>query len=133
MIKYTRDEQERLHLQEALRVMLNILSNLNDVMHSTQIIGYPVNSWRTLNKLEIDFSSHHSQDHLNTLGRIRLRSENCQISKEKRRGTVYTRTKTSTRDIFLFERDLVLCKKKEESNGKSVQYQFKEMIKVRFH
>jgi hypothetical protein len=42
MIKYTRDEQERLHLQEALRVMLHILSNLNDVMHSTQIIGYPV-------------------------------------------------------------------------------------------
>jgi hypothetical protein len=42
MIKYTRDEQERLHLQEALRVMLNILSNLNDVMHSTQIIGYSV-------------------------------------------------------------------------------------------
>jgi hypothetical protein len=42
MIKYTRDEQERLHLQEALRVMLSILSNLNDVMHSTQIIGYSV-------------------------------------------------------------------------------------------
>ena len=42
MIKYTRDEAERGHLQEALRVMLNILSNLNDVMHSTQIIGYPV-------------------------------------------------------------------------------------------
>ena len=42
MIKYTRDEQESLHLQEALRVMLNILSNLNDVMHSTQIIGYAV-------------------------------------------------------------------------------------------
>ena len=42
MIKYTRDEQERLHLQEALRVMLNILSSLNDVMHSTQIIGYSV-------------------------------------------------------------------------------------------
>ncbi|CAF5172776.1 unnamed protein product, partial [Rotaria sp. Silwood1] len=40
MIKYTRDEQERLHLQEALRVMLNILCNLNDVMHSTQIVGY---------------------------------------------------------------------------------------------
>lgn len=42
MIKYTRDEQERLHLQEALRVMLSILSNLNDVMHSTQIVGYSV-------------------------------------------------------------------------------------------
>lgn len=42
MIKYTRDEQERSHLQEALRVMLNILSSLNDVMHSTQIIGYSV-------------------------------------------------------------------------------------------
>ncbi|CAF0785513.1 unnamed protein product [Rotaria sordida] len=109
MIKYTRDEQERLHLQEALRVMLNILCNLNDVMHSTQIVGYSEN--------------------LNTLGRIRLRGENCLISKEKRRGTVYTRTKTSTRDIFLFERDILLCKKKDEGNGKSIQYQFKEIIK----
>ena len=43
MIKYTRHEQERLHLQEALCVMLNILSYLNDVMHSTQIVGYSVN------------------------------------------------------------------------------------------
>jgi hypothetical protein len=43
MIKYTRHEQERVHLQEALCVMLNILSYLNDVMHSTQIVGYPVN------------------------------------------------------------------------------------------
>ncbi|CAF4828274.1 unnamed protein product, partial [Rotaria sp. Silwood2] len=92
MIKYTRDEQERLHLQEALRVMLNILCNLNDVMHSTQIVGYSEN--------------------LNTLGRIRLRGENCLISKEKRRGTVYTRTKTN------------------EGNGKSIQYQFKEIIKI---
>jgi hypothetical protein len=41
-IKFTRNEQERLHLQEALRVMLNILSDLNDVMHSTQIVGYSV-------------------------------------------------------------------------------------------
>jgi hypothetical protein len=52
------------------------------------------------------------------------------ISKEKRRGTVYTRTKTSTRDIFLFERVILLCKKKDEGNGKSIQYQFKEIIKV---
>lgn len=43
MIKYTRNEKERLHLQESLCVMLNILSHLNDVMHSTQIVGYPVN------------------------------------------------------------------------------------------
>ena len=42
MIKYTRHEQECVHLQEALDVMLNILSYLNDVMHSTQIVGYPV-------------------------------------------------------------------------------------------
>lgn len=110
MIKYTRDDDGRAHLEEALRVMLNILSNLNDVMHSTQIVGFP--------------------EPLNSLGRIRLRAENCLISKEKRRGTVYTRTKTSTRDIFLFERDLLLCKKKEEANSKTVQYQFKEMIKV---
>ncbi|CAF0804272.1 unnamed protein product [Adineta ricciae] len=109
-IKYTRNEQECLHLQAALRVMLNILSDLNDVMHSTQIVGYP--------------------DNLNTLGRVHLRGENCLISKEKRRGTVYTRTKTSTRDMFLFDRDILLCKKKDEGNGKSVQYQFKELIRI---
>ena len=40
MIKYTHNEQERLHLQEALCVMLKILRNLNDAMHSTQIVGY---------------------------------------------------------------------------------------------
>lgn len=67
---------------------------------------------------------------MNTLGRMRLRAENCCISKEKRRGTVYTRTKTCTRDIFLFEKNLVLCKKKEEASTKSIQYQFKELIKV---
>ncbi len=43
MIKYTRHEQERTHLQDALCVMLNILSHINDAMHLTQIIGYPVN------------------------------------------------------------------------------------------
>ena len=48
MIKYTRDEQELAHLQESLRVMLTILSNLNDVMHSTQIIGYSVCLQRSL-------------------------------------------------------------------------------------
>jgi len=42
MIKYTRHEHEKLKLKEALNVMLNILSYLNDVMHSTQIIGYSV-------------------------------------------------------------------------------------------
>ncbi|CAF5195613.1 unnamed protein product, partial [Rotaria magnacalcarata] len=109
MIKYTHHEQERKHLQESLYVMLNILSHLNDVMHSTQIVGYP--------------------DQMQKLGQIRLRGENCIISKEKRRGTVYTRTKTCTRDIFLFERVILLCKKKDEGNGKSLQYQFKEMIK----
>jgi hypothetical protein len=56
MIKYTRDEQERLHLQEALRVMLNILSNLNDVMHSTQIIGYSVCIFRKMKYLNYFFS-----------------------------------------------------------------------------
>lgn len=61
---------------------------------------------------------------------MRLRGENCLISKEKRRGTVYTRTKTCTRDVFLFERDILLCKKKDEGNGKTAQYQFKELIKV---
>lgn len=66
------------------------------------------------------------------MGRIRLRGENCLISKEKRRGTVYTRTKTCTRDIFLFEREILLCKRKDEGNGKSIQYQFKENIKVNF-
>ncbi|UJR21644.1 hypothetical protein I4U23_024721 [Adineta vaga] len=110
MIKYTRQEQERIHLQDALSVMLNILSHLNDVMHLTQIVGYP--------------------DNFNSLGQMRLRTENCIISKEKRRGTVYTRTKTSTRDIFLFERVILLCKKRDEGNGKSIQYQFKETIKI---
>jgi len=43
MIKYTRHEQERTHLQDALCVMLNILSHINDAMHLTQIVGYPVN------------------------------------------------------------------------------------------
>jgi len=70
------------------------------------------------------------QENLSTLGRIRLRGENCLVSKEKRRGTVYTRTKTCTRDLFLFEKDLLLCKKKEDPNSKSIQYQFKELIKV---
>lgn len=42
MIKYTRFEQECVDLQEALDVMLNVLSYLNDVMHSTQIVGFPV-------------------------------------------------------------------------------------------
>lgn len=64
---------------------------------------------------------------------MRLRGENCMVSKEKRRGTVYTRTKTCTRDLFLFEREILLCKKKDEGNGKNVQYQFKELIKVKFH
>ncbi|CAF0892565.1 unnamed protein product [Adineta steineri] len=42
-IKYTRNEQECLHLQEALRVIFDILSDLNDVIHSTQIVGYSDN------------------------------------------------------------------------------------------
>lgn len=129
MIKYTRLEQESASLQEALDVMLNILSYLNDVMHSTQIVGYPV--IKAIAFKTAFYRWFLFEDTVSTLGHIRLRAENCLISKEKRRGSVYMRTKTSTRDLFLFERIIILCKKKEEGTGKAVQYQFKELIKVK--
>ena len=109
--------------------MLNILSYLNDVMHITQIVGYPVSA-KFLSEDTHWTCGSIAKDNLTTLGQMRLRGENCLIAKEKRRGTVYTRTKTSTRDVFLFERVILLCKKKDDGNGRSVQYQFKELIEV---
>jgi len=111
LIKNTRDVDERTHLEEALQVILTILAYLNDVMHSLQINGYPEN--------------------FNDLGRLKLRAEFCWISKEKRRGTVYSRIKTSRRDLFLFEKNLILCKRKDEtSTTKCLPYQFKEIIGI---
>lgn len=70
------------------------------------------------------------QGNLNSLGPVRLRAEHCLTSKEKRRGTVYNRNKTSRRDVFLFEREMLLCKRKDDANGKCLQYQWKETIQV---
>ncbi|CAF0722287.1 unnamed protein product [Didymodactylos carnosus] len=110
MIKYTRDENDKNRLQDALSVMLNILANLNNVMHTMLISGYPGN--------------------LNSLGKILLRGEHFQILKEKRRSsTSYLRTKTCVRDIFLYDKEILFCKKKNDGHSRSV-YQFKESIKV---
>ncbi|CAF0903791.1 unnamed protein product [Didymodactylos carnosus] len=67
---------------------------------------------------------------LNSLGKILLRGEHFQISKEKRRASSsYLRTKTCVRDIFLYDKEILFCKKKNDGHSRSV-YQFKESIKI---
>ena len=130
LIKNTRDVDERTHLEEALQVILTILAYLNDVMHSLQINGYPVRR-KIKEKKKSNVFLVVLKENFNDLGRLKLRAEFCWISKEKRRGTVYSRIKTSRRDLFLFEKNLILCKRKDEtSTTKCLPYQFKEIIGV---
>lgn len=70
------------------------------------------------------------QERLTTLGQLRLRAENCFIGLTKNRSTVYQRKKFSQRDLFLFDRKILICKKKEETSKNLLQYQLKSTIEV---
>ena len=71
-----------------------------------------------------------SQENLLDLGRLLMHGAFSVWTEHKRELFKDLRFKPMQRNIFLYERGLLLCKKKEESNDDPV-YTFKNKLKVR--
>ncbi|XP_070213209.1 guanine nucleotide exchange factor DBS-like isoform X2 [Littorina saxatilis] len=110
MLRFTgEDEELELQLQEALDTMLSVLQYLNASMHQVRIVGY--------------------HENLLDLGRLLMHGAFSVWTEHKRERIKDLRFKAMQRSIFLYERGLLLCKKKEESNDDPV-YVFKNKLKL---
>ncbi|XP_076454206.1 guanine nucleotide exchange factor DBS-like isoform X2 [Babylonia areolata] len=109
MLRFTgEDAQLEVQLQEAVSTMLSVLQYLNASMHQVHIVGY--------------------QENLLDLGRLLMHGGFSVWTEHKRERIKDLRFKAMQRQIFLYERGLLLCKKKEESDR--VIYAFKNKLKL---
>ncbi|PVD18636.1 hypothetical protein C0Q70_21186 [Pomacea canaliculata] len=110
MLRFTDDDRElRTQLQEALDTMLSVLRYLNASMHQVHIIGFNENlpdQGKLLMHGSFSVWMEHKHDRIRDL-----------------------RFKAMQRHLFLYERSLLLCKKKEENNEEPV-YTFKNKLKL---
>ncbi|KAM9782164.1 proto-oncogene DBL-like isoform 3-T3 [Syngnathus typhle] len=110
LLKHCTEPQYRSQLQEALDCMLDLLKSVNDSMHQTAIIGY--------------------QGELGLLGRVVLQGSFSVWSSHKRaaaRMRELARFKGAQRHVFLYERALVCCKRRDDRQGSPV-YSFKSCL-----
>lgn len=113
MIKYSLKTQDSCEsLEKALEGMRKVLKNLNDVMHSTYIRGF-LGSLGDQGKLlmQDSFMMWHSSKKLGI---------NMNLSHFKGR----------PRQVFLYEKLVILTKKEDEANKDCVYYQCKNCLKV---
>ncbi|KAL8567172.1 hypothetical protein ACOMHN_046582 [Nucella lapillus] len=109
MLRFTGEEGELDgQLQEAVNTMLSVLQYLNASMHQVHITGY--------------------QENLLDLGRLLMHGGFGVWTEHKRERIKDLRFKAMQRNIFLYERGLLLCKKKEEADGPV--YAFKNKLKL---
>ncbi|XP_024862814.1 proto-oncogene DBL isoform X2 [Kryptolebias marmoratus] len=114
LLKHCVEEQYRLELQEALDSMLTLLKSVNDSMHQIAITGY--------------------QGDLSQLGRIILQGSFSVWISHKRaavRMKELARFKPMQRHLFLYERALLFCKRRDEENhDRTPFYSFKSCLRM---
>uniref|UniRef100_A0A3P8SFN6 MCF.2 cell line derived transforming sequence n=1 Tax=Amphiprion percula TaxID=161767 RepID=A0A3P8SFN6_AMPPE len=116
LIKYSTDVEGTSELQGALTAMLDLLKSVNDSMHQIAITGY--------------------EGDICELGRVLMQgSFSVWISHKKgpTRMKELARFKPMQRHLFLYERALLLCKRREEHGDgcdKSSSYSFKHCLKM---
>ncbi|XP_061607839.1 proto-oncogene DBL-like isoform X4 [Phyllopteryx taeniolatus] len=113
LLKHCTEPQYRTQLQEALDCMLDLVKSVNDSMHQTAIVGY--------------------QGELGPLGRVLLQGGFGVWISRKRGGArmrELARFKAARRHVFLYERALVCCKRRDDRRSSPV-YSFKSCLGVR--
>ncbi|XP_051971780.1 proto-oncogene DBL isoform X2 [Xyrauchen texanus] len=114
LLKHSSDSQYASELQGALNAMLDLLKSVNDSMHQIAITGY--------------------EGVLSDLGRVLMQgSFNVWINHRKgpTRMKDMARFKPMQRHLFLHERALLFCKKREESgegHDRTASYSFKHCL-----
>ncbi|XP_068107095.1 proto-oncogene DBL isoform X3 [Hyperolius riggenbachi] len=116
LLKYSINSEGFQELQEALVSMLDLLKSVNDSMHQIAITGY--------------------HGDINDLGRI-LMQGSFSVWITHKKGTTkmkeLARFKPMQRHLFLYERALVFCKRREEhgdGHDKTPSYSFKHFLKM---
>ncbi|XP_044538636.1 proto-oncogene DBL [Gracilinanus agilis] len=116
LLKYSGNCEGVQQLQEALIAMLDLLKSVNDSMHQTAIIGYEGN--------------------LSDLGKV-LMQGSFSVWISHRKGTTkmkdFARFKPMQRHLFLYEKALVFCKRRDEhgdGHDKTPFYSFKHYLKM---
>ncbi|KAM4664541.1 proto-oncogene DBL [Discoglossus pictus] len=116
LLKYSINTDGIQELQEALVSMLDLLKSVNDSMHQISITGY--------------------NGDINDLGRILMQGSFSVWITHKKGPTKMkelARFKPMQRHLFLYERAIVFCKKREEhvdSHDKTPSYSFKHFLKM---
>ncbi|KAL2094700.1 hypothetical protein ACEWY4_009419 [Coilia grayii] len=116
LLKHSANSDHTSELQGALNAMLNLLKSVNDSMHQIAITGY--------------------EGELSDLGRVLMQgSFNVWISHKKAstRMKDLARFKPMQRHLFLHERALLFCKKREENGDGSERtssYSFKHCLRM---
>lgn len=111
MIKYCqKSEESRESLEDALKRMMKVLKNLNDVMHSTYIRGF-VGS-------------------LGDQGKLLMQDSFVMWQPSKKLGMNLKHFKGRPRQIFLYEKLVVMTKREDETNKDCVYYQCKNCLKM---
>ncbi|XP_072482643.1 proto-oncogene DBL isoform X2 [Notamacropus eugenii] len=116
LLKYSANSEGVQQLQEALLSMLDLLKSVNDSMHQTAITGYDGN--------------------LSDLGRI-LMQGSFSVWISHRKGSTkmkdFARFKPMQRHLFLYEKAIVFCKKRDEhgeGHERTSFYSFKHYLKM---
>ncbi|CAL1542994.1 unnamed protein product, partial [Lymnaea stagnalis] len=101
-----------LALKEALDTMLSVLTYLNDSMHQVSITGYGEN--------------------ISDLGRLLMHGSFRVWTEHKHERIRDIRLRPMQRHVFLYQRALLLCKKKDEHHGNNDQptYTFKNKLNL---
>ncbi|XP_030648444.1 proto-oncogene DBL [Chanos chanos] len=116
LLKHSTDSQYASQLQGALSAMLDLLKSVNDSMHQIAITGY--------------------EGDLSDLGRVLMQGPfNVWINHKKgpTRMKDMARFKPMQRHLFLHERALLFCKKREENgegHDRAASYSFKHCLRM---
>uniref|UniRef100_A0A672YRE6 MCF.2 cell line derived transforming sequence a n=1 Tax=Sphaeramia orbicularis TaxID=375764 RepID=A0A672YRE6_9TELE len=116
LLKYSTDCEGTSELQEALTAMLDLLKSVNDSMHQIAITGY--------------------EGEICDLGRVLMQGSFSVWISHKRGPTrmkELARFKPMQRHLFLYERALLFCKRREEHGDgcdKTPSYSFKHCLKM---
>ena len=113
MIKYSHKSQDfSERLEKALEGMMKVLENLNDVMHSASIRGF--------------------EGSLSNQGKLLMQDSFIiwQSSRKLGINMNLTNLKGKPRQVFLYEKIVVLTKRDDGANKHGVNYRFKNCLKV---
>ncbi|KAL3847149.1 hypothetical protein ACJMK2_018078, partial [Sinanodonta woodiana] len=111
MLKYAQeDKSSQAQLEEALNTMLDVLRIVNNSMYHVSIVGYSGN--------------------LSDLGKLLLQGSFSVWTEHKKEKIRDIRFKPMQRHVFLYEKAILLCKKKEDSTSEKDVYSYKNMLRL---